>query len=215
MPQADAVLFDLDGVLVDSRVPFARCVNGALTANGLPVQAADELHRFLGPPLHQTFMSLGAGALVQSCVDEYRRLYSAAAAEMTPVFGGIRETLSTLSVHVPLGVATSKPLALADPLLNALGLRSYFATVAGPDLETEHESKGTTIARALAQLPGVNHAVMVGDRNFDMVGAAENGLGAIGVLWGIGDEEELRDAGAHALADSPEDLLGLLGFSTR
>jgi phosphoglycolate phosphatase len=214
MPNVDAVLFDLDGVLVDSRVPFARCVNGALSANGLPVRSADELHRFLGPPLHHTFVSLGAGTLVQSCVDEYRRLYSSVAAETTPIFAGIRETLSILSARVPLAVATSKPLALADPLLHALGLRPYFVTVAGPGLEAEHESKGATIARALAQLPEVSRAVMVGDRNFDMVGAAENGLEAIGVLWGIGDKEELRDAGASGLADSPEDLLGLLGFSS-
>ncbi len=66
MADHDAVLFDLDGVLVDSRVSFARSVNSALTSQGLPPRPEHELHQYLGPPLHRTFRALvGEEALVQ------------------------------------------------------------------------------------------------------------------------------------------------------
>src|SRR3954470_6218572 len=73
MLQADAVLFDLDGVLVDSRTAFARSVNAALVEHGLPERADDELHSHLGPPLHRTFAALGgAGDQVDALVMSYR-----------------------------------------------------------------------------------------------------------------------------------------------
>jgi phosphoglycolate phosphatase len=204
--QADgAVLFDLDGVLVDSRVPFARCVNAALERHSLPARPEAELHRFLGPPLHATFEALGAGEQTQSCVDAYRERYRECAAQETPVFDGVPEMLSSL--RVPLGVATSKPRALAEPLLEALGLRDRFAVVAGPSLDAEGEGKGVTLGRALAFLPA---AAMVGDRRYDMAAAREHGLRAVGVLWGIGDEQELLEAGAHALARTPAELSAAL-----
>lgn len=108
----DAVLFDLDGVLVDSRVPFARCVNEALAAHGLVSRPEYELHQYLGPPLHRTFQALvGDESLVQPCVDSYRVRYRELAASETTVFLGIRELLEELSDRLPLVVATSKPRA--------------------------------------------------------------------------------------------------------
>jgi phosphoglycolate phosphatase len=114
----DAVLFDLDGVLVDSRVPFARCVNEALAAQDLAPRPEHELHQYLGPPLHRTFQALVEGeSLVQSCVDAYRARYRELAASETTVFPGIPELLDELSDHLPLAIATSKPRTLAEPLL--------------------------------------------------------------------------------------------------
>src|ERR1700733_5415615 len=94
----DAVLFDLDGVLVDSRVPFGRGVNHALTSHGLAARPERELHRYLGPPLHCTFRALvSKEALVQPCVDSYRVRYRELAARETNVFPGIRAILDVLA----------------------------------------------------------------------------------------------------------------------
>jgi phosphoglycolate phosphatase len=210
MRRADTVLFDLDGVLVDSRVSFARSVNAALVAHNLPVREETELHAFLGPPLHGTFAELGAGDAVQSCVEAYRRRYLAESASETTLFPGITQALDELGRRCSLVVATSKAQALAEPLLTALGVRHHFVAVVGPDLTAEQETKDVTIRRALRVLPSCGHAVMVGDRHYDIVGARANGLASIGVLWGIGDEDELKCAGADALAREPEDLLRLL-----
>lgn len=215
-PHADAVLFDLDGVIVDSRVAFARCVNAALVAHGLPERPEHDLHRYLGPPVHETFHRLAgdvpdARALVQGCVDAYRARYRATAVAETSVMAGMPEALDALGRTRTLAVVTSKPKALADPLLQALGLRDRFVAVFGPSLEAEAEEKATTMARALDALPPFERPVMVGDRRYDVVAAAAHGIPCIGALWGSGSEAELREAGAAALATTPADVVELLG----
>ncbi len=214
MADHDAVLFDLDGVLVDSRVPFARSVNAALAAQGLPPRPEHELHQHLGPPLHQTFRALvDEEPLVQPCVDAYRARYRELAASETTVFTGIREILNELSERLPLLIATSKPRALAEPLLDALDLRRFFAAVIGPALDSENEQKATTIGRATRELAPDARPVMVGDRKHDITAAHEHNIPAIGVLWGIGSEQELLAAGANALAQTPTELATLLAPS--
>jgi phosphoglycolate phosphatase len=208
----DAVLFDLDGVLVDSRTAFARSMNAALAQHGLPEREPAELHPYLGPPLHRTFASLGAREEdVDALVLCYRARYRATAVEESAVFPGIAETLERLAASMPLVVATSKSQALAEPLLEQLGLREFFCAVHGPSVQARDEAKSLTIARALEGLAHVRSVVMVGDRKFDVLGARAHDLPCVGVLWGIGSEKELREAGAVALIDEPADLVGLLG----
>jgi phosphoglycolate phosphatase len=214
MADHDAVLFDLDGVLVDSRAPFARSVNSALTSHGLTPRPEHELHQYLGPPLHLTFRALvGEESLVQPCVDSYRARYRELAASETTVFPGIREILDGLVNQLPLVVATSKPHALAEPLLDALNLRGFFAAVVGPELDSENEQKAVTVGRAMQELSPKARPVMVGDRKHDIAAAHEHDIRAIGVLWGIGSEVELRTAGADAIARTPVELKALLALS--
>ena len=125
-------------------------------------------------------------------------------------FPGIRELLEGLSDRLPLVVATSKPHALAEPLLDALKLRSFFAAVIGPELDSENEQKAMTIGRAMRELPPEAHPVMIGDRKHDISAAHEHELRAIGVLWGIGSEKELLTAGADALVHTTAELATIL-----
>ncbi len=211
MADHDAVLFDLDGVLVDSTVPFARGINCALASQGLSPRPEHELHQYLGPPLHRTFKALvGEESLVQPCVDSYRARYRELAASETSVFPGIREILDELSERLPLVIATSKPRALAEPLLDALNLRRFFAAVIGPALDSENEQKAVTIGRAMRGFAPTAHPIMVGDRKHDIEAAHAHDIRAIGVLWGIGSEEELLIAGADGLARTPAELATLL-----
>jgi len=203
----NAVLFDLDGVLVDSRAAISGAMNHALAANGFPQRPEAELYRFIGPPLALGFAELTGqpadSAVVVACITGYRERYAVTSVTDTKVFPGIAEALDELAQHHRLAVATSKALALAEPLLAGLDLRERFAAVAGPDLSAHAEDKATTIGAALAALD-VERGVMIGDRSFDVVGARANGLAAVGVTWGIGSAEELADA--DAIVDAPADL---------
>jgi phosphoglycolate phosphatase len=205
-----AVLFDLDGVLVDSRVAITGCINAALVEHDLPSHSRDSLERFIGPPLASAFAELtGSGPdsrLVASCVATYRRHYVTASVRDTVAVAGITAAITDLARRWPLAIATSKALAFAEPVLEAVQLRRPFAAVCGPGLSVQGETKAETIASALAALGSPARAVMVGDRSFDVVGAHTCGIPAIGVTWGIGDRAELQSAGADVVIDAPGQL---------
>lgn len=204
-----AVLFDLDGVLVDSRAAISGCINHALSTQGLTEQPLALLERFIGPPLTLAFAELTSepqdSETVLACLASYRARYREASISETTVFPEIPETLAALSEGHRLAVATSKPLAFAEPLLTSLGLRHNFQVLAAPDLDAHLEDKAATIRRALATLDATE-AVMVGDRSFDIMGAHACGIPAIGVTWGVGGRAELERSGAELISDHPLEL---------
>jgi len=207
------VLFDLDGVLVDSRAPIAGSINFALAALGLPAQPEASLHRFIGPPLHAAFVellgALGADpARAGDAVAAYRRRYAEASLRETALFPGIAALLRLASAHWPLAVATSKPTVYARPILETLGVAGAFRAIVGPDLGPRGEPKEATVARALGALgiPGGPDVALVGDRHHDVTAARAHGCVAVGVAWGIGSEEELRESGALCVVREPAAL---------
>lgn len=209
------VLFDLDGVLVDSRVAISRSMNHALQTCGLEAWPEVRLHPLIGPPLHDAFGEVlaaqgGDPELVDACVARYRERYTRACVEETLANAGIAETLQTLTGRLALGVATSKPEAFAVPILETLGLARFFGSVVGPSLDARGEPKTRTVARALQALGAAGAVAMVGDRLHDVLAGRANGLATIGVTWGIGSRDELRDAGADHVVDAPAELTALL-----
>jgi phosphoglycolate phosphatase len=215
MPTLDrsAVLFDLDGVLVDSRAPITRCINDALLDHGLTTHPPESLERFIGPPLVGTFAELTGeapdSALVMSCVSAYRACYADVSLRETTVVAGIPAVLAGLGQRHRLAVATSKPLMFAEPLLDALGLSSFFELCAGPEVDASAEDKAVTIAGALERLDHPR-ALMVGDRGLDVVGAHRCSIPAVAVTWGAGTVEELRGARPDAIVDAPDELPGAI-----
>jgi len=208
-----AVVFDFDGVLVDSIAPVTSSINAALREHGLAERDPRELRRLIGPPTYSAFAELlGASPdspEVSAVVTTYRAHYDAVYLTSTRVFDGIIEMLEALSAQAALAVATSKSVDFAQPLLDALGLARFFAVTAAADPLTSSDDKFAIVARAIAGL-GVSDATMVGDRSFDMTAARAHGLRALGVSWGIGSVAELRAAGAEAIAATPAELLTLL-----
>jgi phosphoglycolate phosphatase len=120
-----AVLFDLDGVLVDSRGPITACINHALVAHGLAVRPREALVKFIGPPLASAFAELTGeppdSPLVASCVGAYRTRYADVSLRETTVVPGIARVLTELGRRYRLAVATSKPVAFAEPLWTRWG----------------------------------------------------------------------------------------------
>lgn len=204
-------LFDLDGTLVDSLPGITAATNATLGT----AMTTDEVRPYVGPPLPQTFAALtgATGADVDALVADYRSRYAQIMADGTAVFDGIPELLGELrSAGYVLAVATSKARPLAQSLIESLGLARWFAAVEGPipGTPSAHDDKRATIGAALGALgqPRVATVTMIGDRHHDVVGAHAHGVRAIGVTWGFGTREELRDA--DATVDAPAELARLL-----
>src|SRR5258708_5459515 len=105
-------------------------------------------------------------------------------------------------------VATSKPGIYAERIIDHFKLRDYFERVFGSELDGTRTDKTELLGHAL-QTMGIepSQAMMIGDRSHDMIGARNNGMTAVGVLYGYGSKEELLDAGAHHICATPQRLL--------
>jgi len=209
-----AVLLDLDGVLIDSRTAIVRCLEHGLRSQGAPVPPAAELERFIGPPLIDAFAELAGPERAEACLLAYRERYVWSSLEETVVVPGAREALAEIAAHVPVAVATTKPRAFAEPLCERLGLAPSLTAIAGPELDATSEVKAVTVRRALDALGvrGGPDTPLVGDRSHDAAAAHANGIPCIGVLWGIGDEAELRTAGADPIVADPARLPAAVGL---
>jgi len=212
--QPDAVVFDLDGTLVDSRGPFVRSMNHTFEAYGRPTLTAEELHPYLGPPTQETFGKLFAETpeVIGEAIEFYRSYFGSLGSEGTTVYPGLRELLTSLQGRISLAIATSKLLSMSEQVLEELELRSFFDVVCGPAAGVTDEPKVVTLGRALDQLGGPQRAVMIGDRMYDVLGAAALGLPTIGVLWGAGTERELQEAGAVVIVREAGEIAPLLGL---
>jgi phosphoglycolate phosphatase len=210
----EAVLFDLDGVLLDSRLAIVRCLEHALRVHGIPVPPRAQLEGYIGPPLLDALAELAGPENAAACLATYRERYAASSLEETLVAAGADAALAAVAEAVPVAIATTKPHAYAIPLCERLGLARHVRGIFGPELDAADEVKTVTIARALQALklqPGAD-VPMVGDRRHDVEAARANGLSCVGVLWGIGDEAELRAAGAAPIVSRPAELPAALGL---
>jgi phosphoglycolate phosphatase len=175
-----------------------------------------EIRRLAGPPVDEVARALVPDAppdRIEEIVAAYRRCSAAVAGEV-PAFPGVPELVGELADRgVTMGIATSKSIEVAEPVLEALGLRRHFAVIEGTRVDELGAAKQTVVARALAGLEALGApraTALVGDRAHDVVGAHAHGLRAFGVLWGYGGREELECSGADELLERPADLLELL-----
>lgn len=217
-----AVLFDLDGTLVDPRTAISGGIGAALAAHGLPVPADEELDAMIGPPLAASLRTIEGmtDELVPLVVDHYRDGYRAHGMAASEVYPGISDLLLKLAREgVLCAVATSKPGPLARELLEIQGLSDRFDAICGsnPDESAPHEGKAAIVADALNALRAASEghagldAIMVGDRFYDVDGAQANGIPCIGVSWGYAAPGELEAAGARTIVDDAAGLTRALG----
>ena len=214
LADADPILFDLDGTLTESGPGIVASVQYAMGVMGVPELATDQVHRFIGPPLLDSFRDIAGldPRQVQDAIAAYRVYYASDGQYQNSVYAGIPELLCALrDAGRTLAVATSKAEVFAESILDHFGLTGSFATVVGSELDGRRTAKAEVITEVLARLGRpTTGTVMIGDRHHDISGAVTVGVGSIGVLWGYGDGAELTTAGADALAGSPADLLGQL-----
>lgn len=207
-----AILFDLDGTLTDSGEGIINCAQYAFQQMGYPVPPREGMGVFVGPPLWDTFERFGIPKeRTDEAVQIFRSRYVPIGKFENTPYPGIRELLEALGAEGNLlYVATSKPETTAVEVLEHFDLAKYFDRICGADLEKKRNSKDAVIAYLLNMTGSDAEMVMVGDTEYDVLGAAAHGIPTIGVSWGYGDVAAMEKAGAKAIANSTEELLEML-----
>lgn len=206
-------VFDCDGTLVDGQGAICSAMESAFGVAGLPLPDRSEVRRVVGLSLPHAVMRLAPAAhadTVRHVVSAYKDAFRAAraAGELAePLFDGIAPLLDALrGAGWTLGVATGKSDRGLVHCLASHGLSRHFATLQTAD---RHPSKPhpAMLEAALADtLADPATAVMIGDTAFDMAMADAIGVTAIGVAWGYHERDELIEAGAAFVAQTPREL---------
>lgn len=213
----DYILFDLDGTLTDPKVGITSSVQYALRSLGIEELSLDALEPFIGPPLADSFREfygLDEGQ-IQTAIAKYRERFDSQGIYENEIYPGIAAMLAKLKADVKkLAIASSKPTAFVERILDYFAIRAYFDVIIGSNMDGTRSKKEEVVAEALRQLvpPGMTPAgkkaavAMVGDRRFDIEGAKEHGITAVGVSFGYAPEGELAQAGADFIIDTVDAL---------
>jgi phosphoglycolate phosphatase len=213
-----AVLFDLDGTLLDTLEDLGNAVNRVLAKRGFPTHNIDSYRYFIGD---------GAALLIsralperrrddesiRSCLDEFRRDYSRTWRVKTKAYDGVAEMLNALRARgLKMAVLSNKPDDFTKRSVKALLPHRIFKAVLG---EREgiprkpHPAGALEVAERLRTPP--RDFLYLGDSSVDMKTAIAAGMIPIGVLWGFRSAKELLESGAHQLIERPEEVFSLLG----
>lgn len=202
------IIFDFDGTLIDSKPTVTRCIRNTMQDIGQPLSTNTDLNWCVGPPLRHSFSKLlntEDKELVEQVVSHYRTLYRNGTMFECELYPDIHEVLDALKQSgYRLFLATAKAIDFTQLLVDHFKLRDYFAGIYGvhpngtPDTK---EKLVAELARAENLLP--HQTAMIGDREYDILGAKANQIYPIGVTYGYGSSEELLNAGALHLFESP------------
>lgn len=215
IPDWTCILFDLDGTIADSAPGITASLGFMFEEMGLPVPSPDELREWVGPPILDSFRDRAGmtPAEAAQALAIYRQHYLEHAGTGSPIFEGIPHVLR--SIHhsgTPLALATSKPEFPASVILDHGNLTANFRVISGASIDEIRSAKKDVIAEALTRFRmigvDVSRPVMVGDRDYDVDGAAANGIPTVFVTWGYGNPGE--EEGSIAQVGHPRELIPLL-----
>ncbi|WP_414473129.1 phosphoglycolate phosphatase [Microvirga sp. M2] len=213
MSQLKAIIFDLDGTLVDSARDLQDATNALLAEEGLRQISLDETKSMIGDgaaKLVERAVSATGGDMTRlpALVARFLEIYQANASRHTEAYPGVADTLAGLrGLGLPLAVVTNKPHAATMDILEALGLRGYFDAVIGGDTLPERKPHPAPVLMALGQL-GVapEAALMVGDNYHDVQAARAAGVRAFAVTYGYSHKPH-AELGADRLIATMAELL--------
>lgn len=212
------VLWDVDGTIADASPGILPRLRQVFASFGLPDPEEDELSRWIGPPMFESFQ-LRAGldaAQAEEALTRYRALAAAEGyAASVHIYPGIPEVLRAVrKAGIPQATASTKPENQVRAILEHYGLIGDFTAISGARSGAigRADGKAFVLGRALERLQAAgadtSRPVLIGDRHHDIDGAAEYGIPVIFSDWGFGDEAEA--AGAAHRARNAEELQALL-----
>ncbi len=209
-----ALLFDLDGTLVDSGDDLTAAVNHVLRQDGLSAVSREQVLQMLGdgaPVLVDRAYAHHGAERPHDALERFRGHYRAHCLDATRPYPGVMELLRRLAPERAVAVATNKPTAFARQIVDGLGLESLVDVVVGPESADAPKPSPGMLSAALADLGhAANEAVMIGDSPSDVEAGRRAGTATIAVLWGYRSRDQLAASGPDRIAASVEELGELL-----
>lgn len=214
IPQA--ILFDLDGTVVDSVPDLARCVNAARASVGHAAADQDRVRGWVGNGaarlLHRALTGcldgLAPAALHGQAMAVFNAHYAAEPCRDSRLYPGVATTLAALAgAGIRLGCVTNKPHRFVQPLLVALGLGECFASIIGGDSTARLKPDPLPVLAALSGLGvAADRCLLVGDSRIDMAAGRAAGVATVAVTYGYDRSCDFAAAGAVAVLDHLTDL---------
>lgn len=210
----NALLFDLDGTLTDSAPGILQSVTYALESMQAPIPSNDILHKFLGPPLWESFPVYCQfdESSTREAVRLYREYYAVKGIYEQELYEGIPELILELNqAGTPLFVATAKPDMYAGKILEHMKLDHLFVDICGASADNSRADK-TSIIGHVIEKHGLkpNASWMIGDKEHDIYGAHAHSMRSIACLYGYGLPEDLEQSIPTHMCSSVQDLRDLL-----
>ena len=202
-----AILFDLDGTLLDTLEDLKDGVNYALRAHGYPERSLEEVRCFVGNGAYRlnrlAAPEEASEEEVRALFDTFRSYYGTHCQIKTKPYAGILETLERLKGEYPLAIVSNKPDAAVKTLC-----ADYFPGIyaRGESAECPRKPAPDMVFAAMAAL-GVETCLYVGDSEVDVVTAKNAGVPCLSVLWGFRDKTELLSTGAEFFCEDPQKLV--------
>lgn len=198
-----AILFDLDGTLLDTLGDLHAAVNHVLLQFGYPTRSIEEVCRFVGNGAARLIrLAVPEGADPEPVLTAFQSYYAAHCDILTKPYDGIPQALAILAEKYPLAVVSNKP----DRAVKELA-KIYFPGLyaRGESADCPRKPAPDMVHKAMAAI-GVGRCVYVGDSDVDIVTARNAGMPCLSVTWGFRGEEELRAAGGRYFCHDPKNL---------
>lgn len=203
-----AILFDLDGTIINSEEGITRCVQYALAAHGIDEPDLKKLRCFIGPPLDPVFRERYGmtGQEAWQAVEKYRERFDVKGIFECSLYDGVAQTIRSLSKKgYVLALASSKPEPACRRILEHFDLTPYFTEIVGSTLDGRISTKQEVLEELGRRMEHMQisreEMCLIGDTKYDAEGAKAFGVRCIGVSYGFGTREELLAAGAAAVFD--------------
>lgn len=215
MANYDYVIFDFDGTVVDTGEGILKSLQYSFKEMGREVPDLDDLKKFIGPPIYYSYTTFYGVSEeeVGMYITKYRERYKVKGIYECELYDGMVELLDALKAKgIKLGIASSKPQHLIYSVADYLKITDKFDAIVGVKIDdSNHSSKTQLVLDAMAEMGATDKAkvLMVGDRLFDIDGAAGAGVDSCGAIWGYGSEEEFREHNATHIAYKTTDVYDL------